>query len=193
MESLKTFLLTLGIPGVLIIAIVDSAGIPLPGGPDAVVMLVSWQRPHLMPFVALAAALGSVIGCYFLYLVGRKGGELALRRFDEEKRERVMDKLRRNDFLAIGFSVLAPPPFPTKVFILSAGAIHMSWKRFVLAVFSARFIRFLFEGYLGARYGDHAAEVIQAHYLSILVGLLVVVAAAIVLRYLMQNRQADAA
>jgi membrane protein YqaA with SNARE-associated domain len=192
MESLKNFLLTLGIPGVFIIAIVDSAGVPLPGGPDAVVMLVSWQRPHMMPFVALAAALGSVIGCYFLYLVGRKGGELALRRFDEAKRQRVMEKLQRNDFLAVGFSVLAPPPFPTKIFILSAAAIQMSWKRFVLAVFCGRLLRFLAEGYLGVRYGDQAAEVIKTHYLSILLGLLLAVAAVVVLRRLLSNRKAAA-
>jgi membrane protein DedA with SNARE-associated domain len=193
MESLKEFLLALGIPGVVLIAALDSAGIPLPGGPDAVVMLISWQRPALMPLVALAASLGSAAGCYFLYLVGRKGGDYALRSFSEEKRERVKDKLRRHDWLAVFVSVIGPPPFPTKIVILAAGAIRMSWKRFILAVFFGRMLRFLAEGYLGARYGDQAAAVVREHHLTILVVLVVAVALALGIRRLMPKGEAGPA
>jgi membrane protein DedA with SNARE-associated domain len=192
MESLKNFLLALGIPGVIVIAAIDSAGIPMPGGPDAVVMLVSWQRPALTVFVALAAALGSVIGCYFLYLVGKKGGDVALSRFDKKKQERVKGWLRRNDWLAVFIAVIGPPPFPTKIFILAAGVIHMSWKRFVLAVFAGRFLRFLGEGYLGARFGDQAAEILKSYYPTIGITLLVAATLFIVARYLMNRKQADA-
>jgi membrane protein YqaA with SNARE-associated domain len=193
MESLKQFLLALGIPGVILIAALDSGGIPLPGGPDAVVMLVSWQRPALVPVVALAAALGSTVGCYFLYLVGRRGGSVALRRFDKEKTERRMDQLRRNDWLAVFVSVIGPPPFPTKVFILGAGVIRMPWKRFVLSVFTGRFLRFLVEGYLGARFGEQAADLIRAHHTTILLALLTAVGIYIVIKRLLVRREADAA
>jgi membrane protein YqaA with SNARE-associated domain len=192
METLKNFLLALGIPGVIVIAAIDSAGIPMPGGPDAVVMLVSWQRPSLMIVVALAAALGSVIGCYFLYVVGKKGGDVALSRFDEKKKERVKGWLRRNDMLTVFISVVGPPPFPTKVFILAAGVIHMSWKRFVLAVFVGRFLRFLGEGYLGARFGDHAADILKSYYPTIGITLLVVAALFLAARHLMSRKHADA-
>ena len=191
MESVKNFLLALGVPGVILIAALDSAGIPMPGGPDAVVMLVSWQRPVLAPVVALAAALGSTVGCYFLYLVGRKGGDVALRRFNEEKRERVKDRLRRHDWLAVFVSVIGPPPFPTKVVILAAGAIQMSWKRFVLAVFGGRLLRFGGEAYLGARFGDQAAEVVRNHHLTLIVVLLVAVVLILGVRRLLPRREAD--
>ena len=193
MESLKEFLLALGIPGVIVIAAIDSAGIPMPGGPDAVVMLVSWQRPSMTVFVALAAALGSVIGCYILYLVGKKGGEVALSRFDPSKKERVKGWLRNNDLITVFIAVIGPPPFPTKIFILGAGVIHMPWKRFVLAVFAGRFLRFLGEGYLGARFGDQAAEVLKSYYPTLLVTLLVGAALFIAARYLVGRRQADPA
>ena len=49
MEALKNYLLALGIPGLLVIVAIDSAGVPIPGGPDALVMLLSWQRPAMMP------------------------------------------------------------------------------------------------------------------------------------------------
>ena len=60
MESLKNILLTWGVPGLFFICLLDSAGVPLPGGPAAVVMLLSWQRPNLLVWIALAAALEKV-------------------------------------------------------------------------------------------------------------------------------------
>jgi len=193
MEALKNYLLALGIPGLFVVVAIDSAGVPIPGGPDALVMLLSWQRPAMMPIFALTAALGSVVGCYILYLVGRKGGDVALSRFGPERRERVMAKMRRNDLLAVFVSVIGPPPFPTKVFILTAGAIRMSWKRFVAAVFAGRLLRFLAEGYVGAHFGDRAAEILSKYYPTILITLLVGVAFVIAIRYFMQSRPADAA
>jgi membrane protein YqaA with SNARE-associated domain len=165
----------------------------MPGGPDALVMLLSWQRPAMMPIFALTAALGSVLGCYILYLVGRKGGDVALSRFSPERRDRVMAKMRKNDILAVFVAVIGPPPFPTKVFILTAGAIHMSWKRFVAAVFAGRMMRFTAEGYLGARFGDEAAEILAEYYPAILIALLVGATFIIAIRYFMQSRPADAA
>lgn len=192
MESLKSFLLALGIPGLFVIVVLDSAGVPMPGGPDAVVMLLSWQRPAWVPIVALTAALGSTLGCYFLYLVGKKSGDIALRRFDAKKREGVEETLRRNEVLALLAAVLGPPPFPTKIFILTAGAVHMSWKRFVVTVFSGRAVRYLAEGYLGARFGDDAAEILRTHYPAILIAVLGLAAIVLVLRHFLQSRQADA-
>ena len=64
-ESLKNLLLTLGVPGLFFICVLDSAGVPLPGGPDAVVMLLSWQHPNLLIWIALTAAAGSTIGNWF--------------------------------------------------------------------------------------------------------------------------------
>jgi membrane protein YqaA with SNARE-associated domain len=192
MESLKNFLIALGIPGVTVIAALDSAGIPMPGGPDAVVMLVSWQHPSATLFVALGAALGSVFGCCFLFLVGKKGGEVALSRFSEAKRKKVKTWLRKHAVLTILVAVMAPPPFPTKIFVLGAGAIRMSLKRFVTAVFAGRILRYLGEGYLSARFGDQAAAILKSYYPLILALLLIGAAAILVARHwLSQNQPAS--
>ena len=45
MDALRDSLLTLGLPGLFLIAMFDSAGIPLPGGVDIVLMLLAWQQP----------------------------------------------------------------------------------------------------------------------------------------------------
>ena len=66
LETLKNKLLTLGIPGLLLISFLDSAGVPLPGGVDLVVMLLSWQRPAHLFLIAVVASLGSVLGSLVL-------------------------------------------------------------------------------------------------------------------------------
>ena len=192
METLKNLLLTWGIPGLFFICLLDSAGVPLPGGPDAVVMLLSWQRPNLMVWIAIAAAAGSTVGNWLLYQVGKRGGEVALSRFDEKKRAWVSEKLRRNDVLAIVVAMVGPPPFPTKLFILMAGAFAMAPKRFLLAVFAGRFGRYLGEGYLGARYGDRAAEILQQHYGTIAVVLLAIVVGAVLAKYFWHRKIGNA-
>ena len=193
MESLKNILLTWGVPGLFFICLLDSAGVPLPGGPDAVVMLLSWQRPNLLVWIALAAAAGSTVGNWILYQVGKRGGALALARFDEKKTAWVTDKLHRNDILAIIVAMMGPPPFPTKLFILVAGAFGMRLRRFLLAVFAGRFVRYLGESYLGARFGDQAAEVLQRHYGTIAVVLLAVVVGALLAKYFWSRSVRNAA
>ena len=167
MDGLRDSLLALGIPGLVLIAFLDSAGVPLPGGVDAVVLLLAWQQPSLFVWIALAASAGSTLGCLVLYRVGRTGGERAVRRLDPERRRWVTDKVRENDVLAMLVAVLAPPPFPAKVFMLVAGIVGVSWTRFAGAVFVGRMIRFTGEAYLAVRLGDRAVETLQQHYPTI--------------------------
>ena len=164
MDRFRDTLLALGLPGLFLIAVLDSTGLPLPGGVDIVLMLLAWQQPALFVVIALAAAAGSTIGCLVLYRVGRTGGELALRRLDPEKRRWVTEKVLANDILAMMVAVLAPPPLPTKVFMLVAGGVGMPVSRFVAAVFAGRMIRFGGEAYLAVRLGDQALETLQRYY-----------------------------
>jgi membrane protein YqaA with SNARE-associated domain len=191
MESLKTHLLAFGLPGLFAIAFLDSAGVPLPGGVDVVVMLLSWQTPHLFLPIALLAALGSVLGCFVLYRIARSGGEKLLARFPESRRTWVKEQVRRNDLLAVTVAMLGPPPFPTKIFILAAGIVGMDWKRFVAAVFLGRFVRFGGEAYLAVRLGDRAAATLREHYPSIAIALVAVVVVYVVGRRVLSGRPAQ--
>ena len=177
LEAIKNHLLTLGIPGLFLVSFLDSAGVPLPGGVDLVVMLLSWQRPSLFFLIALVAALGSTVGCFVLYRIARTGGDAMMFRFPADKQEWVKEKVRRNDTLAVLVAMLGPPPFPTKLFILVAGVVRMDWRRFLGAVFVGRLIRFLGEAYLAVKLGDRAAETLKDYYPAIAVTL----AAAVVL------------
>jgi len=70
---------------------------------------------------------------------------------------------------------LLPPPFPFKLFVVSAGVFRLSLTRFAIAVAAGRTFRYLLEGYLAARYGDHAKEIISRYYPSIGIGLAVLI------------------
>lgn len=167
MDGFRNSLLALGVPGLFLVALLDSAGIPLPGGVDLVLLLLAWRQPSQFLLTALAAAAGSTLGCLVLYRIGRTGGDRAVRRLDPEKRRRVTRKVRENDVAAMLVAVLAPPPFPTKVFVLAAGVVGMSWTRFTGAVFAGRLVRFTGEAYLAVRLGDRAVETLQQHYPAI--------------------------
>ena len=188
MDGLRDSLLALGVPGLFLIALLDSAGVPLPGGVDIVLMLLCWQHPSLFVVNVLVAAVGSTLGCLILYRVGRTGGEVALRRLDPEKRRWVTEKIRENDTMAVLVAVLAPPPLPTKIFILVAGFVGMPWLRFVAAVFTGRMIRFFGEAYLAVRLGDQALETLQRHYPLIGAGLAGGVVVYLVAQWLRRRR-----
>jgi membrane protein YqaA with SNARE-associated domain len=92
--------------------------------------------------IIVAAAVGSTLGCLVLYRVGRAGGEMALARFSPEKTAWVKEKLDRNAFMAVAAGVAAPPPFPTKLIILAAGAFRVRQTSFANGVFVGRLCAF---------------------------------------------------
>jgi len=188
MESLKIYLLALGLPGLFLIAFLDSAGVPLPGGVDVVVMLLAWRHPSLFPAVALAAAVGSTIGCWVLFRLGQRSGRMAARGVESGKHRWISDRLHRNDILAILFAMLAPPPFPTKVFVAVAGMVRVRPGRFIATVVVSRLLRYLAEAYLAVRLGNKAAAVVQDHAAVIVVVLLAGVALVALVRRVLRRQ-----
>ena len=166
LKRLRDNLPILGIPGMFLIAFLDSAAIPLVGGPDAILMLLCWQRPLHAPWIVLAAALGSACGCSVLYALGRAGRRLLSSR-ESGSGSWALRHLNRHAFLAVLIAVVAPPPFPTKAVILAAGITRVSRTKFAFGVLSGRLARYGLVGYLGARFGDQGMEILKSHYSSI--------------------------
>ena len=160
-KNLKAALIGFGALGIFLIALMDAAFIPMPGGPDVVVISLSIAAPALMPLYVFAAMAGSTIGSLILYFVGVKGGEKVLRKFSEEKRNKVQKALDKYDIWAMLVAAVMPPPFPFKIFVLSAGAFKMKLWRFVVAMILGRGFRFILEGYLAVRYGEQATEILK--------------------------------
>jgi membrane protein YqaA with SNARE-associated domain len=166
----------LGPLGALLIALVDSF-IPLPGGPDLAVVVLSAKSPVLAPVVVLAATLGACIGSTFVYLAARRAGVAALRRINPDRRARIENLLGRYDMLAIVGAAVCPPPFPFKAFNLAAGVFRVSTLRFVVAIFLGRGIRFGIEAALAVRFGDQALDLLKQNGVVVL---LVLVALGVV-------------
>jgi uncharacterized membrane protein YdjX (TVP38/TMEM64 family) len=70
---------------------------------------------------------------------------------------------------------LLPPPFPFKLFVVSAGVFRFSLLRFMLAIIVGRAFRFLLEGFFAVRYGAQAKEILAKYYPIIGLGLAVVI------------------
>jgi membrane protein YqaA with SNARE-associated domain len=183
LHRLYGFLLLWGIPGLLGIAFLDSAAMPLIGGPDWVVLWLAWQRPLDILLIILAASVGSTLGSLILYRIARAGGEMALSRFSPDKRAWVKQKLDHNAFTAVAAAVAAPPPFPTKLVILAAGAFQVNQIRFANGVLAGRLLRYAILAYLGAHFGKEAAGVIKQHYPVFLALLVAAVIAGVLVRY----------
>ena len=190
--QLAEYLIAYGAVGLFAIALIDSALVPLPGGPDAVMILLSTAQPAWMPLYAAAATLGSVAGCLILYSISRRAGRRALERFSPVKQARVRNLMERYDALAVLVASILPPPFPFKLFVIMAGVLRMNRWRFAIAVGIGRAFRFLLEGYLAVRYGERAAELLAQYYPTIGIVLAIVIIAVFIGRNLLRRRKSAA-
>jgi membrane protein YqaA with SNARE-associated domain len=132
----------LGIWGVFVVAFADSALLGMPV--DFVVATYVFQdRSRMLLYVAMAS-LGSALGSIPLYLIGYLGGEKVLRkRIPEERFMKIHRSFERNEFWALMFPAMLPPPTPFKVFVLGAAVFEMKFRDFLFAIFAGRFVRFL--------------------------------------------------
>jgi membrane protein YqaA with SNARE-associated domain len=169
-------LMAYGAIGLFGISFLDSAFVPLPSGPDLVMIALSAANHAMMPVYALAATFGSTIGCTILYLIARRAGMAALSRVRPERRDKIENLLGRYDMLAVMIPAILPPPFPFKPFVLAAGAFKFKIPRFVTAIFLGRAIRFLLEGWLAIQFGRDAFNLIKQNGLKVLLIVLALLA-----------------
>lgn len=192
LSAFSQYLVTFGAFGLFAIALLDSALIPMAGGPDAVLLLLSAKYPSHWPLYAAAATFGSVAGCVILYYLSARAGRSALKRFSERKQKRVKDLLDRHDVLSVLVASILPPPFPFKLFVVSAGVFRLNILRFSVAIGIGRAFRYLLEGYLAANYGEHAKDLLARYYPAIGIGLAVLIIAIFIARNLLRKKREGA-
>src|SRR5256885_2566395 len=144
----------LAAPAMIIIGALDSSLLSLPEINDYLVVGRCYKHPTAVFYFPLFAAAGSVIGCYVLYTIIRRGGQAVLRkRFNVESIKRVERAYERFGFLAIGIPAILPPPLPFKIFAATAGALEYPRWKFLMTVMIARSLRYYVEGVLAVFYG----------------------------------------
>ena len=101
LTKISTFLASFGPFGLLAIAFLDSLMVPLPGGVDGFLMLLSSSKHSWMLIYVASATVGSTVGSVGLYRISRRAGHRALARFSESKQKRVKNLIDRYDVLVI--------------------------------------------------------------------------------------------
>jgi membrane protein YqaA with SNARE-associated domain len=185
--QISQYLISFGPFGLFAIAFLDSVMVPMPGGVDAVLLLLAAARPSWLLIYVAAATIGSTLGCVALYRLSQRAGKKALSRFSESKQKRVKDLLDRYDVMSVLVASLLPPPFPFKLFVVSAGVFRLNLTRFTLAVAGGRTFRYLLLGYVAARYGDQAKELLTRYYPAIGITLAVLIVLFFVAKALMRQ------
>jgi membrane protein YqaA with SNARE-associated domain len=156
--------ITLGAPGLFLVAALDSSILSLPQVNDLLLILSVTRQPHLMPLYAAMSTLGSLAGCFVMYGIGRKGEEALIRkRFSGPRSQRALALFNRFGMLAVLVPAILPPPAPFKIFVILAGASRMSPWTFGVAVVLGRGFRYFGEGLLAVWYGERALAFLEEH------------------------------
>lgn len=152
---LPHWLIHFGLLGIFAVASIDASVIPLPlpGSSDLLVLLLTAHRGN--PWLAtLAGTMGSLVGGYFTWEAGQKGGEAMLQRYASERLvKRIKRWMKRNGILTVAVASILPPPLPLMPFLLAAGALGVSRTRYMISLGIARAARYGLIAWLGATYG----------------------------------------
>lgn len=151
--------------GVFTLAVIESAGIPNPGGTDALLLLVAIARPADAMLSAVMATCGSLIGSMIFYEIMRKGGQTLLRRYTASPRGQAFGSwYMRYGLITVFIPALLPIPIlPFKIFAACAGALAVPRLRFLAVLGAARLPRYLALGYLGAQLGENSSTWLRNH------------------------------
>src|SRR5258706_255615 len=183
-----TYVAAFGGPGLFVLCLLDSTFVPLPSSADALLILLSMTHPRWMLMYVFLAVLGSTIGCVILYYVSRRAGHRALAKFSPAKQNRVRNWIDKYGALSVLVACLLPPPFPLKLFVVMTGVLELNVLRFAFAIAVGRAFRYLFLGYLAARYGEQAKVILAKYYPWVGLALAILIVVFFAVRSLLKRK-----
>lgn len=179
--KLEHTLLVYGGWGLVGIATLDSAGLSMPGVKDFLLIYLSSRDPGRAWLYALGCILGTVVGSFFIYFVGKTGARLLKRKPSDREMSRAKKWLVKNDFLTVLVASLLPPPLPFKPILLGSGALRINPARFAGALLLGGFLRFGLEAWVGVRYGIGGEDFLKRNLVWISLGFVTIVVVSTVL------------
>jgi membrane protein YqaA with SNARE-associated domain len=175
-----------------LLAALDSLGVPIIGGVDALLIAVSTVEPKQAFIGAVCAIIGSVIGSYTLFAIARKGGQVMLaRQTSHGAGLRLRNWFERYGLLTVFIPALSPIPMPMKIPVFCAGALEVRARSFIAVVALARFIRYFSLAYLGQRYGRGTLVFLRLHWPAVAIIIVSLCVAAVVLLRFVNRKQPE--
>ena len=161
---------SLGPWGIFLVALADSALIPIPQGVDLLLITQILAAPSTAYLTAGLAVTGSLLGSFVLYSVARRAGEMMLRkRAPEASVDTIRRQIDRYGALALALPAMIPIPLPMKPFVIGAGAFQMKQECFLAVVAVSRFVRYFGEAFLALKYGEQTTEFLRDNITATLV------------------------
>jgi membrane protein YqaA with SNARE-associated domain len=183
----------LGGPGLVLLGIADNSIIPMTGSMDVLTIWLAARHREPWPYYAFMATLGAVIGGYITYALARKGGKGTMeRKLSKRRAAQVSKAFERWGFAAVAVPALMPPPFPFVPFLLAAGAMQYSTKKFLGALTLGRGVRYSIAAFLGFHYGRHILRFFNQYYkpaMAVLIGFAVIGAVLSLIQYLRMRKK----
>ncbi len=128
-------LLSWGPQGIFVLSILDSAGVPVVGGVDALLIAFAVDDPGQAYLAAVCAILGSVAGSLILFAIARKGGEVLLsKHISSRTGARLHLWFQRYGLVTVFIPALSPLPMPMKIPVFCAGALQVRPAYFIAVV-----------------------------------------------------------
>lgn len=182
----------MGGPGLVLLGIADNSVIPLTGSMDVLTIWLAARHHEPWLYYAFMATLGAVVGGYITYALARKGGKETMeRKLSRKRATQVSQAFERWGFFAVAVPALMPPPFPFLPFLLAAGAMQYSPRKFLGALTLARGVRYTIVAGLGFHYGTHILRFFRHYYkpaMAILIGVAVIGTVMSLIQYLRMRK-----
>lgn len=177
LAKLTALLVSYGPLGILLLAFIDSAGIPVASGMDALVIVVAIKAPSRAYLAASLGVLGSLIGNLVLFMAARSGARRFVHDVPHPGPRRFHDWFGRYGLLTIFIPAAMPIPLPLKIFVISAAVAHTPLRSFAAVITLGRMIRYFGEAWLGVAFGNDSLPFLRAHTWQLILGAVILFAA----------------
>ena len=129
------WVLRLGGPGLIVVGLIDNSVIPIPGGMDVFLILLTAHHPQWWPYYGAMATAGAVIGGYVTYRLAGEGGKAELeKKIGKRRAEKIYEEFEKGGFSTVFVGSILPPPFTMVPVLMAAGVLQYARRSFLAAV-----------------------------------------------------------
>jgi membrane protein YqaA with SNARE-associated domain len=176
--------------GLLTLGAFDSSPLVVPLGNDLLVLALCARYHDRMPYYALMATVGSLIGVFVTVWISRKGAARFKVGGAGGRASNIQKQVQKHAGGSLVFASLMPPPFPFTAIVAAAAAFKYPEKKLFTFVGLGRFARFLIEGALAIHYGRWIIRQARSAALEdVMIALIVISIVASVVSFVQWSRK----